>query len=237
MTFPIAVIEHMITNFDPSKVKIEKGSVTLVTSGLAAAASFDNLLMYKENKSCDIIIFCSIEKRFRSDYLNFVENVSIPSSDEQYRNKTDHLDNLAVVLCTYLMHGSIAGLAATPTLVPKFALEVTKKKAEDYALSKLCSVVAFSGSKFPGVFERWNQISEVLPATFKSRLALGLAGNRVRTILRLVLSRVGNQAFVGSGLEVFLAPEFLNGTSLISLHHETIETRLDEDHIIHIIHC
>jgi hypothetical protein len=218
MVFPRAVVDHFVQTYDPSKVGVDVGEIQLITSTTAAACRLESLLVHSENKPCDIIIFCSMNTQERTDYLNFVERAPVPTPEESTAAKMKHLTDLSVVLCTYLMHGSLQGLAQSPPQVPKFALQVTKEKQEHYAMSRLCSVKSFVNAKFVKFFDDWDVVSEALPETLRSRLALGLAGNRVRTILKLIKAKITDDCFDGSDIEGFANDDFLMGTALISLH-------------------
>jgi len=218
LMFPVSVLTHVISTFDPSMFKLKVGEIELCCTGVRTTATFDDLLSLPDNKPGDVIVWASMTPAARTEYLSFKENVAAPEKKVRDLNLIDGLNKVGCLLMTYILHGSLNGLSMSPPQVPRFALEASGTKAEEYALGSVSSVSKFCGAKFPQSLQHFASLFYYVPLTMKSRLALSFAGNRIFSIVSMTANAVAARCGTNAVMALMYAETTLNNAPYVSFH-------------------
>lgn len=183
-------VQHAIDVMDPSTIKVPRGKITLTTEGSWDVATPDSLIKYKTNKAGDILIWASLTDANREAVINFIENVPNPPDQEMSENQNKLLDDLAVILMSYYLHGTLAKLMGDNSAIPLFARNSVMRQGVKMTGNYWTSVDSFFSAKFPNLVEAFIACFGVYSGPLKNRLRLGFAGNRCFSIAKVLNGRI-----------------------------------------------
>lgn len=190
LKFPISVINHVIATFDPSRIRITTGEITIYVPGSKDNFTFDDLAQIEGNKPGDILVCLSLNKDNRVALINFVENYVQDQNINKDVVKANKMDMFGGILLTYIMHGTLQRLQQGGVNFPKIVRDAVPWKIQDAKGSDICSSLSFFGATFPKVLEITFSNYKLFQSTIRSRLQLGLTGNRVFIIAKAIKARV-----------------------------------------------
>jgi hypothetical protein len=228
LKFEKSIFDHVASTFDPSVIRVLVGEITLTTSTTATEATYEDLCKFAENKPGDILIWGSMSTVNYKEVINFRENKALPDENQSNINSMEKQDMLGMILCAYIMHGTLKRLEGKKSLVPKFALEATNSgtrhfKGEDFSSSK-----SFFSAKFPGIPMAFFSIFNQLPMTLQSRLRLGIAGNRIVSIAAKIYEECGKPIITQPWLKVLLEKKTQDNAPYVSFHPDHPDNPMKE---------
>jgi len=218
LIMPVSVVNFVAANFDPSTVKFIAGEIVLTTSSSARDATIEDLCKFRENLPGDIILWASTPRPMRSKFFSYIENAPLPSSTEISVNEVYSLNRMGCVMMMYLLHGTLAGLNSESPALPLFAINACDLSAADFIPSVITSSVGFYKGKFHELLTHFRTIAPVIPDTMKSRFTLGMTGNRIFSITKIIVSIAPGVVSESDTIEMVADPDVMAGVPYISFH-------------------
>jgi hypothetical protein len=181
-------------------------------------ATFAAMCSLSQNKPGDLLLWFAMSPLHRADFCSFTENVQMETGETAEINEVNALQKMGVLMLTYIFHGSLAQLDTIAPQIPKFALEATGLKADSFTPDNVSCTKAFLRAKFPGLIAALHTESIQFSSTLKSRMKLGIAGNRLLSICKKLHARSNQITSTSDVIRVLFNPVVYNSAPYFSLH-------------------
>jgi hypothetical protein len=217
LAFARTLVRNIIIDLDPSLFVLTPGFSTITMRyGTESDNPFD-LMMVPQNKAMDIVIYMSVPKEKREDI--FAIDVEEEDREPEVRDRSLNLKTMqvAAIFMTYIMHGSLNGLAMSKPRVPNFINGVRSLDSRVYGIKTICSFPNAEKATFAGLHEHVIEIMLLAPETMQSRALKGLAGNRHLAIARHFMQEVSQVRVQYEQVALLFSPTVQQGHPYVSL--------------------
>jgi hypothetical protein len=218
ITFDQTVISEFARRFLPAAVQVPIQSIEIATTAADDRGDLDSFLSIAENKFFDIYLFMLLRDGPGRAMFQVYPGVPAGADYDAVNRSSYYYKVVGAILMSIILHGSAQELYRRTPQVAKLLSKALGMAPAEFSMNLLCSIPNFSRVKMPELIDSVPVFGPHFQDEVKSRMRLGVAGNRIWPFLKWLKEKLSNIATLPDVVQYMLEDNVLDAAPYISCH-------------------